>query len=63
METLNVVLDAINSIGFPAVCCLLMAYYIKYTDDKHTEEIKELRTTVENNTIALTRVLEKLDVD
>ena len=60
---LQQILELINTVGFPIVCCLMMGYYIKYSDEKHTEEINELRKTVDNNTMALTRVLDKLDVD
>jgi len=57
----NAVIQAIGSVGFPIVMCLIMALYIKYTNDKHTEQIKELNaqhteevknmvTSIDNNT-------------
>ena len=60
---LQQILELINTVGFPIVCCLMMGYYIRYSDEKHSEEIEELRKTVDNNTIALTKVLSKLDVE
>lgn len=63
MDT-NAVIQAIGSVGFPIVMCLIMAVYIKYTNDKHNEQIKELNkqhteevknmvTTIDNNTKAI----------
>ena len=60
----NAVIQAIGSVGFPIVMCLIMALYIKYTNDKHTEQIKELNaqhtaevknmvTSIDNNTKAI----------
>ena len=60
----NAVIQAIGSVGFPIVMCLIMAVYIKYTNDKHTEQIKELNaqhtaevknmvTSIDNNTKAI----------
>ena len=60
----NAVIQAVSSVGFPIVMCLIMALYIKYTNDKHTEQIKELNaqhteevknmvTSIDNNTKAI----------
>lgn len=60
----NAIIQAIGSVGFPIVMCLIMAVYIKYTNDKHTEQIKELNaqhtaevknmvTSIDNNTKAI----------
>lgn len=60
----NAVIQAVSSVGFPIVMCFIMAVYIKYTNDKHTEQIKELNeqhteevknivTSIDNNTKAL----------
>ena len=67
----NEIMQAITTVGFPIVCCGAMAWYVKYSTDKsreeitqlnerHKEEIKEVTTAINNNTIALTRLCEKL---
>lgn len=67
-------LQAIGSYGFPIVVALLCMYYVKYVNDRHTEqltalnnqhrqEMTEVTTAINNNTIALTRLTEKLGVD
>lgn len=68
----SVVMQAVTSLGFPIVACGAMAYYVKYLEDKHREErdklneshsleMTKLTETVNNNTIALTRLCEKMD--
>lgn len=68
----NVIMQAVTTVGFPIVMCAAMAYYVKYTTDKHRDEIEKLNEqhkqemldiikAVDNNTIALTKLCEKLD--
>lgn len=66
------ILQAITTVGFPIVMCGAMAWYVKYTTDKHREEMeklhdqhnqemKEVTEAINNNTIAFTKLCEKLD--
>ena len=66
------VMSAISSVGFPIVCCLGMAWYVKYTTDKnreevtklneqHQEEISQVTTALNNNTLALQKLCERMD--
>lgn len=68
---LNEILNAITTVGFPIVVCLIVMVFVKYLLDKnneqiekitleHKEETKEMTKAIENNTIALTRLLERL---
>lgn len=67
----EVVFNAITTVGFPIVMCLIMLWYMVKERDDHTaemnatreahkEETNMLRTAIENNTLALTRIIEKL---
>lgn len=69
---IKVLLDAVSVVGFPIVMCLVFMYYVKYLTDKNSEQIDKMQTqhrqetseltkAVENNTLALTRLIEKLD--
>lgn len=69
---IKVLLDAVSVVGFPIVMCLIFIYYVKYLNDtnrdqinqlqeQHRQETSELTKAVENNTLALTRLLDKLD--
>lgn len=68
---INDILTAITTVGFPIVCCGAMMYYVKYTTDKHREEIESLNTqhkdemkevtnAVNNNTLALQKLCDKM---
>lgn len=70
----NIIMQAVTTVGFPIVMCGAMAYYVKYTTDKqreeisklneqHTKEMLDIVKAVDNNTIALTKLCEKLDKD
>lgn len=61
----------IGSIGFPIVACLGLAWYVKYQTDtnnesvrlmteEHKKEMNEVTTALNNNTIAITKLCERL---
>ena len=63
--------ELITTIGFPIVCFLMCGWYVKYREDKndnklekiidaHNEENKRLTDAVNNNTLALQRLTDKL---
>ena len=65
------IVGIISSVGFPIVIALLMAWYIKYIDDKHDKEINRLNSdhkkellsmvdAVNNNTSALNLLTAKM---
>lgn len=64
-------IQAVTQVGFPIVCCGAMMWYVKYSTDKNREEIDKLNeqhrqemtdmtTAVNNNTVVLTRLCEIL---
>lgn len=64
----------ISSLGFPIVCCLGLGWWIKtitenfnnqleQTRKDHKEEIKALKDSLDNNTLALTKLLDRLERD
>lgn len=68
---INELVQAVSNLGFTIVMCGAMAYYIKYLTDKHRDEVKELNAqhreemkevteAINNNTLALTKLCEKL---
>lgn len=73
---LNQVIELIGSFGFPIAACIWLGYYVKelmkqYREDiarlqqLHRQEItafkNEMETAVNNNTLALTELIAKLD--
>lgn len=66
----------ISSLGFPIVACISMALYVKEQTKNNREDVKELnaqhsaemnafkdeiKEALNNNTIALTKLCERLD--
>lgn len=62
MEAVQVITQLIGSLGFPIVMCFYLIKMNKDTAHDHKEEVSQLRTAVENNTIVVQRVLDKLEV-
>ena len=63
--------NLISTVGFPIVCFLMCGWYVKYREDKndekfvnlnkqHDEESKRMTEAVNNNTIALQKLTDKL---
>lgn len=67
------IMQMISSVGFPIACCVAMAYYVKDQSDKnrqqledmnqkHKEEITQVTEAINNNTLAITKLCERLGV-
>ncbi len=70
METAEI-LQLISTVGFPIVACGGMAWYVKYMTDKereerikindqHKQEMSEVTAAVNNNTLAIQKLCDKL---
>ena len=59
----NTIITLVGSLGFPIVAYGGLFWYMINQDERHSEEIKELREVVEKNTLALTKLCEKMGVD
>lgn len=69
---IQAMLSAITTVGFPIVCCGAMMWYVKYTTDKnrdevarlndqHAREMSEVIQAINNNTLALQKLCDRLD--
>ena len=54
----NDVVQIISTLGFPIAMCVGACIFIKYQFDANN---KNMTTAISNNTIALTKLIEKLD--
>ena len=63
--------NLIATVGFPIVCFLMAGWYVKYREDKndekfdklntqHNEENKRITEALNNNTMALQKLTDKL---
>lgn len=66
------IVQIVQSVGFPIAMCIAMGAYVKYTEDKsreertemqtqHAEEMDSVKTALNNNTLALQELVEKLN--
>lgn len=51
----------ISTLGFPIGMCLIMCYYINKINDAHKEESDKFVEALNNNTVVLQRLCDKLD--
>ena len=55
--------DFISSVGFPIVVSVAMFYQNNVLSNSYQNITQELTTKIESNTIAITRLIERLDKD
>ena len=53
MVILDALIQLISSVGFPIAMCVYMTYTLNKQAEVHKQEIDELRTAINNNTLAL----------
>lgn len=54
------IISVVSQVGFPIAMCLVMAWYIKYTNDQHKDEISKITEALNNNTLAVQKLCDKL---
>lgn len=54
------IVSVISSVGFPITMTLILLWYIYDTNNKHKEEIDKMSEALNNNTIAITKLLDRL---
>lgn len=68
----EIIVEIVKSVGFPIVMCGIMGYFVYFMYNKnredmeeirkaHAEETGQLRTAIENNTIALTKLIDLIN--
>lgn len=58
----NVMTNMISSVGFPIAACAAMFWYIYKTDARHDDEVDKLRGVLEQNTLAIQKLCDRLEV-
>lgn len=57
----NTITTLITSVGFPIVVCLVCFWYINKIQEKHQAETHELSVALNNNTLVMQKLIDKLD--
>lgn len=55
------IVTVVSQVGFPIAMCLVMAWYVKYTNDQHKEEIDKITEALNNNTLAVQKLCERMN--
>lgn len=69
---MNEIMTMITTVGFPTVACVGIAWFCKYTNDnyrqdlkeanaEHKEEMNKITEALNNNTLALTKLCERME--
>lgn len=56
----NAVTTLITSVGFPIAVCLICFWYINKMQEQHKEETKQLAVALNNNTLVMQKLVDKL---
>ena len=59
----SVIVQLISSLGFPIACCIAMFWQNNKLNESHKEEVSKLNEAINNNTIALNHIIDKLGGD
>lgn len=57
----NTIIQLVGSLGFPIVACGALFLRMVKSDEQHKAEMDKLSEALNNNTIALTKLSDKLD--
>lgn len=59
----NTISQIISNIGFPVAVCLICFWYINKLDETHREEVNKLTEALNNNTLVMKELCDKIGVD
>lgn len=60
---INAITQIIGSLGFPVAVCLICFWYINKQEEAHKSEVSKLTDAINNNTLIMQRLCDKLEVD
>mgnify|MGYP000639294590 FL=1 len=61
MDTLQTVINLIKDLGFPIAVCIAMFWLNNKQVEQHKEEMAKVTDALNNNTLALTELRDRLD--
>lgn len=57
----NAIMTLIQTVGFPIFACVMMGLYIWKKDGQHKEELNKFAEALNNNTLVIQKLVDKLD--
>lgn len=49
----QVIINAISTVGFPIVMCLILLYVVEKQNEEHKEEMAKITESLNNNTLVI----------
>lgn len=56
------IVQVVSSLGFPIAVCLICFWYINKLEEKHREEVQKLTDALNNNTLIMQKLCDKMGV-
>ena len=60
---IDTIVSLIGSLGFPIVCCIVLFWRMFKSDEAHKVEMDNLKEAINNNTLALSQLADKIGSD
>ena len=57
----NTIIQLVTTLGFPIVCCVALFWRMIKSDENHKEEMDKLSEALNNNTLAINKLNERLN--
>ena len=58
---IDTILTIVTQIGFPIAVCIICFWYINKIQGQHKEEMDKMSEAINNNTIVMQKLIDKLD--
>lgn len=56
----QVIINAISTVGFPIVMCLILLYIVEKRNEEHKEEMAKITESLNNNTLVIQHLIDTL---
>lgn len=56
----NAIMQAISTVGFPIVMCLILVYLVYKMNEQHKGEMNKMNEALNNNTLAIQHLTDML---
>ena len=56
----QVIINAISTVGFPIVMCIILLYIVEKQNEEHKEEMAKITESLNNNTLVIQHLIDTL---
>lgn len=57
------IITMISNIGFPIACCVFLFMQLNKNNEQHSSDMKAITEALNNNTLAITKLTERMKED